>query len=319
MLILDRKTPKSILLHEALLRRLDPNDKDYTYFQDSLTRLKVGYEGENRVDREWVEMPYLNEHYLLLNYEIENEFGFPHQIDTILLTKHFVLLLEVKNISGRVDYEEEKHQFIRIRSNGVQDILMNPIDQLNRHEELLERLLLKMKCPLPIEKAIIMANPSTVIGSVPTSPPIFHASGLRTYVKKCMVRHKNMITSSQLERLAKYLLSNKKARKLDLNISMDRIRKGVLCDNCSFQVVMKYQRGSWTCPKCGNRSKRAFLIALNDYRLLIDEKITNGEFRDFFQVESMQVTSKILSRLNLHPIGSKKGRCYIIPEDILDR
>lgn len=317
MIILERHTPKSILLHEALLRRLDPNDKDYTYFQDSLTRLKVGYEGENRVDRQWFEMPYLHEHYLLFNYEIENEFGFPHQIDTILLTKHFLLILEVKNISGRVDYEEEKHQFIRTRSNGSQDILINPIDQLLRHEELLERLLLKMKCPLPIEKAIIMANPSTVIGAVPKSPPTFHASGLRAFVKNCMMRHPSILTSSQLDKLVKFFLSKVKSRKLDLNISFERIRKGVLCDQCNYQVVMKYQRGGWACPSCGNRSKKALLMALNDYRLLIDEKVTNREFREFFHVPSSDAAQKILARLNLNPIGKNKGRYYIIPENIV--
>lgn len=164
-----------------------------------------------------------------------------------------------------------------------------------------------------------MANPSTVIGTVPKSPPIIHASGLRSFVKKCMVRHKSIITSSQLDKLAKYLLSNKKARKLDLNISTDRIRKGVLCDNCNFQIVMKYQRGSWTCPKCGNRSKKAFLIALNDYRLLINDKITNPEFREFFYVESMYAASKILTRLGLEATGDKKGRYYTIPEDIINK
>lgn len=111
MILLDRKTPKSILLMEALLRRLDPNDSDISYFKDSLVRLKFGYEGEQRVDREWFEMPYLAEHYLLMNYEVQNEFGFSHQIDTLLLTKNFLLILEVKNIAGRIDYEELKHQF----------------------------------------------------------------------------------------------------------------------------------------------------------------------------------------------------------------
>lgn len=318
MLLLDRKTPKSILLHEALLRRLDPNDKDFSYFQDSFTRLKVGHEGEFRVDREWFEMPYLNEHFLLFNYEIENEFGFSHQIDTLLLTKHFLLVLEVKNIVGRIDYEEHKHQFIRTKLNGSEDILTNPIDQLRRHEELLERLLLKMKYSLPIEKAVVMANPSTVIGNVPKSPPIFHASGLRTFVKRCLMRHPSVLTTNQLEKLAKYFLSKVVSRKVHLNISTERIRKGVLCEECSFKVVMTYHQGFWHCPKCGHRSKRALLIALNDYRLLISDKITNREFRDFFNVESLFAASKILTRLNLEARGNNRGRFYIIPEDILN-
>lgn len=319
LLLLDRKTPKSIIIIEALLRRLDANDRDFTYFQDYLTRLKYGYEGEHRVDREWFEMPYLNEHYLFFNYEIENEFGFSHQVDTVLLTKHFLLILEVKNISGRVDYDEQKHQLTRTRPTGTEDILTNPFDQLHRHEELFQRILSKLKISLPIEKAVVMANPSSIIGNVPKSPPIFHASGLRSFIKKCLVRNESKLTTSQLDKLAKYLLSKVVARDFDLNISVERIRKGVLCENCNYSVVMTYKRGIWSCPQCGVQSRKAFLRALDDYRLLISDRITNQEFREFFHVESMYASSKILSRLNLKTVGNKKGRYYIIPEDILNR
>lgn len=316
---MDRKTPKSIHTIEALLRRLDPNDKDYVYFQEMLARLKSGYEGEHKVDREWFEMPYLEDHYLLFNYEIENEFGFTHQVDTLLLTKSFLLLLEVKNISGRVDYDVQKHQFIRKRQNGVEDILTNPFDQLNRHEEFFERFLKKLKISLPIEKAVVMANSSTIIGEVPSSFPIFHASGLRFFVKKCMMQHQQKITNYQLEKLSKFLMSQLKPRNYDLNISLERIRKGVLCENCNYKVEMKYKLGVWTCPKCNLRSKKAFYQALNDYRLLISNKITNREFRDFFNVNSVDAASKILIRLQLESSGITRGKYYIIPENIIDR
>jgi len=319
LLLLDRKTPNSILILEALLRRLDANDRDFSYFQDYLTRLKFGHEGEHRVDREWFEMPYLNEHYLLFNYEIENEFGFSHQIDTLLLTKHFLLILEVKNIVGRIDYDEQKHQLIRTRPNGMAETLTNPFDQLYRHEELFHRILSQLKISLPIETAVVMANPSTVIGTVPKAPPLFHASGLRAFIKSCLVRHESLLTTSQLDKLAKLLMSRSMSRNFDLNISVDRIRKGVLCEKCNYAVAMTYSRGIWTCPKCGFESRDALLKALDDYRLLISERITNREFREFFNVESMYAASKILSRLNIETVGHKKGRYYIIPEDLLNR
>lgn len=319
LILLNRKTPNSILTVEALLRRLEPNDFDYPYFQDMLKRLKSGYEGEHRVDREWIEMPYLDEHYLLLNYEFENEFGHTHQIDTLLLTKNFLLLLEIKNIAGRVEYNEQKHQFLRIKPDGMVNTLTNPFDQLNRHEEFIHRLLAKMKLSLPIEKAIIMANTSTIIGEVPNSIPIFHASGLRFFVKKCLRKYPPKITNHQLEKLAKFFMSQLKPRNYDINISSERIRKGVLCENCNYQVEMKYRLGVWTCPKCNVQSEKAFYRALNDYRLLISNQITNQKFREFFNINSHDATTKILDRLNLEKVGKNRGRYYIIPEDILIR
>lgn len=318
LLLLERKTPNSILRLEALLRRLDPDDKDYVYFQDALSKLQFGYEGEQRVDREWIEMSYLEDHYLLFNYEVENEFGLTHQIDTLLLTRNFLLLLEVKNIVGRVDYDERKHQFVR-KKNGMEEILTNPFDQLKRHEELLIRLIAKMKYTLPIEKAVVMANPTTMIGDTPNSFPIFHASGLRSFVKKCLMKHPVQISKYQLEKLARFLMSQLKPRNVELNIHKDRIRKGVLCEKCQYKVAMNYKSGAWTCPKCNHRSKSAIYPALDDYRLLISNKITNREFRKFFNVSSMDAASKILTRLGFESVGKFRGRYYIIPEDIIDR
>ena len=39
--------------------------------------------------------------------------------------------------------------------------------------------------------------------------------------------------------------------------------------------------------------------------------------REFVGIESMQVASKILSRLGFEKVGDKRGRFYIIPEDCL--
>lgn len=114
-------------------------------------------------------------------------------------------------------------------------------------------------------------------------------------------------------------MSKRKERTYDLNIHFDRIRKGVLCEQCSYKVAMNYKYGVWSCPKCKHQSKKAFYRTLDDYRLLISNKISNREFREFFNIGSVQVASKILTRLNLESIGQTRGRYYIIPEDILNR
>lgn len=73
---------------EALLRRLNPEDEDFSYFQDIFSRMKFGLEGESRVDREWREMAFFHEkpHYLLFNFEAESEQRFVEMFDTVLWT-----------------------------------------------------------------------------------------------------------------------------------------------------------------------------------------------------------------------------------------
>ena len=45
-------------------------------------------------------------------------------------------------------------------------------------------------------------------------------------------------------------------------------------------------------------------------------RISNKEFRAFVDIQSKFVASKLLSRLGLESYGEKKGRYYVIPEDI---
>lgn len=319
MLLLEREKSKSLIVADALLRRLETSDDDYPYFYEVSKRLHAGFEGEKMVDRHWFEMTNLEKHSLFFNYELMNEFGFPHQIDTLLLTPKFLFILDIKHMSGRVDYEEEKNQFIRTRQDGVIESFSDPVAQVLRHGQYFERLFTNLQITLPIEYAIVFSNPSTIIGQVPKSVPFFHTSGLRFHVSKLLSKHSPVLTEKSLNKLSKLLLSSLKRKDTKPAISIDRIKKGVLCESCNYQVQMIYRNRTWYCPKCSVQNKIAFYQALDDYRILINDRITNREFRDFFGIDSMQIASKILSRLGLVAVGDKKGRYYIIPENIASR
>ncbi|WP_332648669.1 nuclease-related domain-containing protein [Lysinibacillus sp. 54212] len=318
MIVLERAAPRKLVQLHALLRRLDSSDPDFAYYKDLSTRLKVGLAGEQRVDREWIEMPSREKHCLFLNYEFLNDFGIPHQIDTLLLTSHFLLIIEIKNISGRLDFEDDKHQLIRSRQDGSVEGFTNPIDQVLRHVHYIKKLLDLWKVSLPVQYAIVISNPSTIIGRIPSGIPIFHASGLRSYLGRLFAKHSTAVLSHEkVDQLAEVFLARlERIPPSPTTVSKERLRKGVLCEVCHYQETMLYKYGTWCCPSCGVRNKKAVLQALDDYRLLIGERITNQEFRAFFGIESMAIASKLLARLPLKSGGEKRGRYYIIPEDI---
>lgn len=316
MLLLERTKSSKLVMLESLLHRLHHNDSDYSFFKESYHRQVAGFDGEKWVDREWFDMPNLGCHYLLFNFEFENDFGFPHQIDTLSLTTRFMLIVEIKNISGRVEIDEEKHQMIVTRTDGTMKSYGNPIDQIRRHSEHLRLLLNKMKVPLPIEGALVFSNPATIIGNVPKNFPIFHSSGLRHFVQRLLKKYPEKLSENQLNQLSNALLAKLKHKEVRPTIDFSRIKKGVLCEVCDFNFVMNYIGGTWQCMSCGARDKRAILQGLHDYRALISNKITNKEFRQFFGVESMDAASKILIRLGLESFGEKRGRYYLIPNNI---
>ncbi|WP_185807661.1 nuclease-related domain-containing protein [Lysinibacillus telephonicus] len=307
MIILAREKPKKLEVLEAILRRLPDNDPNYDYYNDIYFRTKSGYDGEQKVDKEWSQINTHKSHYLLHNLELQN-----HQIDTLYICPNFLLILEIKNISGHLDFEYEKHQFLRTRNDGSKEGFYNPIDQVLRHARYLQSFNLK----IPIEYAIVISNSSTIIGNTPGNIPIFHASGIHQHIELLTKKYSNYnISPKRLNETVELLIKHHNPRIWRFELETDKLLRGMICDNCNHKQPMKYYHGNWICNNCGKKGKEVLFTGLKDYRLLIDNKIRNKEFRTFFNIPSQDIAARILTRLNLPFEGNKKGRVYTIPPD----
>lgn len=316
MLVLERTKSNQLLYMQALLRRLHEHDEHFRNYQSELNNLEAGYFGEQRIDREFTDFTMPHAHYLLHNVELRTSHGASHQIDSIVLTSHFLLILEIKNITGTLLYKPHHHEFSRLRKDGIVENFMDPFEQAYRHQLFIERLLHSWHIRLPVEYAVVIVNQNAVLDESLRGYPIFHLTGLRRYIHHLFLKYPTC--DVELENVSKRLLAliDRHPPKRRVN-DTDRLKKGVLCVKCDFKSWMEYENRSWCCRTCGTRDKNALRWALHDYRLLIGERITNQQFREFVGIESMQVASKILSRLGFEKIGDKRGRFYIIPEDCL--
>lgn len=275
-------------------------------------QLQTGYAGERRVDREWKEVGLQG--LLLHDFTCRNVLGHTHQIDTLFVCKHFVLVVEVKNISGRIDFDDERRQFLRTREDGRVESFMNPIDQVKRHRDLLRNESLHWAEHVPIEACVVIANPSTVIGRISSEVPVFNVSGLRSKVADLTRRHAAVnvnprIVKGYLERLYEPIVRVPR----DLPYTY---RRGVLCLNC--HTVMQHTFKGFVCHKCGVRDAMdaALLQAMHDYRVLYGAEISNSEFRAFCGVENWRTANAMLKRLFENYEGQTKARKYIIPKDV---
>lgn len=312
MLTISRKTPEQMDFYEVLMRRAaldNPVSKD---LQSKYYNLRAGYAGERRVDHEWreVNVPGI----LLHDFTCFNEFGHSHQMDTIFICKHFVLVVEVKNVGGRIDFDDQRRQLLRTREDGTVESFMNPVDQVKRHRELLEHEVFHWPEYVPIEAVIVIANPSTVIGHVSNEVPIFNVSGLRSKVYELVKKHEQVSVNTRtvrgyLEKLYRPLQS--RMRTIDVPV-----RKGVLCVSCS--EVMVHGAKGFMCMKCGWRDSdgTALRQAMHDYRVLYGAEISNGAFRDFVGVMSTSTANFILKKLFTEHSGNYKARKYKIPENL---
>ncbi|MEC1179223.1 nuclease-related domain-containing protein [Metasolibacillus meyeri] len=152
----------------------------------------------------------LKERYFLLhNFQTSS-----HQIDTIFLCEKFLLIVEIKNIAGRIDFNETCHQFTRTLEDGSMQGFRNPLDQVRRHQRMLQQL----TPTLPVIYVIVLAHPKTIIGHLPQSEPIIHSSGLEFYIRKLLSTYKPQCTSEELHNLLDKLIQMQVRTKPQFNL-----------------------------------------------------------------------------------------------------
>lgn len=234
-------------------------------------------------------------------------------MDTLFVSSHFIYILEIKNVSGSIWYEEDKYQFLRKKWNGEVESFQSPFDQVQRHAEWIERIVERLGLSLPIHKVVVIAEPSTIIDAVPNEFVIFYAIGLPAEIKKLLLKYGNFsLSGAHYEMLANQLLSLHKPTIYAPKFEVPPLRKGAICE-C--RRGMTYKAHTFKCS-CGKSSKSYLYHGLHDNRVLFSVWITNPEFRDFFLIENGDTANKLLKRMEFYYEGSNKGRRYLIPKDV---
>jgi len=322
MLLKKREVSSKQRVLEMIERRLPKSHAKYDYFQEMLGRTKAGIFGEQRVDREWREIYLEHAYYLLHDVELkaESAAGSTHQLDTLFMSQHFVLIVEIKNIVGHVEYMEDNHQFIRITSDGRVDGFRNPFDQVKRHARFLRRLFQMSGHHIPIEYIVVFANPNMIMTSSFLSQPIIHVSGLAEKIDQLFKQHQQVCLSEKdLRELSAHILKMHTRTQWTLDIMVDELKTGALCSQCHFDHVLRYTHGKWRCSNCQSIDNQSMLIALHDFRLMMGNNITNVQFRNFFDIDSEKAVYYLLKKLKFEEIGENKNRKYVIPDNLLER
>jgi len=313
----ERTVPLIILILEALLRRIPPDHPKVPQIQVELAKRKKGYRGELSLN---FYLDLIDSPQILILHDIRLSDGKNFfQIDTLVITPHFILILEVKNIAGTLYFEDESNQMIRTLNNEDEG-MSNPILQARRHSHQFKNWLIQRKLPLlPIEHLVIISDPKTIIKA--SRPSIFtkviHNANLQFTFEKFENRHtKETLTMKEMKKIAGIIEKHHTTKQPNVlaqfSIPQTEIRNGVHCPRC-FTLPIERKRGYWYCENCCTKSQNAFIQAIQDYSLLIKPTFTNEELRDFFQVPSSQFIYRLLKSMNLEYVGENKGRMYSLP------
>ncbi|MGM9950553.1 MAG: NERD domain-containing protein [Lysinibacillus sp.] len=296
MILIERDESKKLYTLQAGVRR------GLTEWRDALYRIESGLAGEKYVDRAWADFQLKEPYFLLHNYCVGK-----HQMDTVFLCSRFLLIVEIKHMSGRISIEEQKAQFLRTREDGSVESFRNPIDQVKRHVRFMEHLI--NRC-LPVLYAVIFSHTRTIIGQVPAGEPIFKLSGLESFIRRMIADHPEKLDFDELDTVAHSLAEQHSPRHFDMPIDFSRLRRGVICSECG--NTMAFQHGRFTCKNCGRTGLHDFYKGLIDYRYCISEWISNQELRAFYNIHSEDAARRLLKNLDFEYEGAFKKRRYRI-------
>ncbi|TWI59847.1 nuclease-related domain-containing protein [Halalkalibacter nanhaiisediminis] len=318
MITKERKRPLKIQKLEALLRRLPSHHPKYEMIKEALAKSIAGFRGEQSLDYYLSFLP-SNEFLILHDIRFPYDENSYFQLDTLILSTRFLVILEVKNIAGTLYFDQAFQQLIRIL-DGKEEGFLDPLLQIKRQHMQLETWLAQRKnLPLPpIESFIVISHPSTIIKSSPNHKEAFEKV-IRPPMIPLTIEHlkrfhtKEILPMKPLKRLATLIQKQHTPSNPDLlhqfQIDKSELLRGVICPTCMRRPLVR-KRGSWYCPYCESSSKDAHVSSLQDYFLLIGPTISNQQLRDFLQISSATIAKKLLVSLDLKQSGVTKGRTY---------
>ncbi|EIT86228.1 nerd domain-containing protein [Fictibacillus macauensis ZFHKF-1] len=306
-----KKRSQSVLMKklEVLVARLPLNHDRRQEIEAYLARHTAGYQGEVTTDYYF---QFLNERSYILLHDIRLPFKDTYfQMDTLILTATFILIIEVKNIAGSLTFDHEHNQVIR--TCGLkEDVFHDPVLQVERQKRQLHDWLEKMKFPTPpIHTLVVLSREKMIIKNdfkQRLSKKVIRAALLPTKIEELMKKETQpFCTESDLKKLARKFVKEHVPYCPDVlrmfTIAPHEILPGVSCLACSAKPMIRLH-ARWQCTACGIKSHTAHSKALYEYTLLFGKWIDNKSARNFLKIESRDATRRILQKYSQTQKGS---------------
>lgn len=310
--------PSRVPILESLLRRLPEGHPKFETIKSDLAYVWKGYHGEKAVS---YYLDFLPEKENFIFHSLRLPSGKYHfQIDYLVLTTRYALILECKNFFGTLLFDSSFNQMIRT-ANDKEEGFQDPISQAKWHQQQLRNWLLSHNISLPIEFYVVISKPSTIIKATPQNKQamskVVHGHSLLERISEIDRRFDTEVLDvKEVRKLSRLLLKSHTAESFNAlrkyGLRGNELLPGVICPTCKRSPMIRKGR-TWHCNGCGMKDKNAHISAVEDYFRLVGDSITNKQFREFVHLESDTSAKKMLQAMELPFSGSNKGRIYYDP------
>ncbi|KZZ86030.1 nuclease-related domain-containing protein [Bacillus sp. SJS] len=317
MIIKPLTSPQALKQLEALKRRIAPGHPKMDSVIQNFAIRNVGYMGEKSLE---YPLSFLDPVKYHIFHDIRMFDGTHYfQIDTLILSTSFIVILEVKNISGTLYFDSDFNQMIRVQ-NEVKDSFPDPLIQIRRQQaQLIKWINLRGYPHFPVKAFVVISNPRTILQASPKNQTSHEKILQNPQIPFKIAQLENEYASPNISDQEFYTLSETVSKSHTPIFSDIRnmhqipkadIRSGVHCLKCFNLPMMYMSRRGWKCTLCGFMSKDAYRETLMDYSLLINQTITNRDARNFLQLTSNSVVKNLLNSMESKTYGNHKSRIY---------
>lgn len=285
----------------SLIGRLPAVHPQRQYLAGEQRQIAAGVRGEDRMRKHFVEFHSQEEFHIL--WDVSLAMGdWKIQMDGLLLTERCVIIMDSKNISGKIHFDEQTGEFYRFDNDNVKSVMKDPRIQLNKNIRFLSAWFQLKKIKLPVSGLIVFTPKSCEFIVRPKSKHICKVYQMPEYLLQIVKAFPLEAEPPKLPKIKKQIIS---AHSPYLRtplcskhyIQASEIRRGIQCTECR-AYGMKRIKKSWQCPGCGHRDRLAHKHALREYFSLIDTHITNQAFREWCGVESRFTAARMLAQFD---------------------
>ncbi|RIJ69367.1 NERD domain-containing protein [Rummeliibacillus sp. POC4] len=301
---------------DSLIRRLSTSNPKREELINEYNRIQAGDIGEKVVMDllEKLQLPYdfFIFHNLSLSLETKVQF------DVLLLTPHYILILEVKNIKGSVILRDNPSQLVRTLPNGEVQVFNSPGPQLEEYIYQLKTFLGNKGQNIPVYGAVVFPFTSGLIEQSTNKTTILRKNELKSFIRNIPIRGP-FLTGREIEYWKDYFLNNHiEFNPYPLveryNIQLSEIKNGVLCKKCG-HIGMKKFPYYWYCPICHYKSKNAHEHTIMEYFKLINNTMTNPECREFLGIQNPNQSYRLIKKMPLQRVGKNRYAQYMLPKN----
>lgn len=295
MFIKEREAPRELKWLPRLMHRLPQFLESYEEVSRAHYRIRAGYGGEMESDVQLRQRA--NDGNLVIG---DLQLRTQHcQIDTIVLTPHFTLVLEVKNYSGMLQFDEKSFHLRQTTRDGKVLGFNSPVTQVwNAREEIMV-LFEKLTISLPVHAAIVLPYSSTLIENPPEDIAVVYGNSLARFIST-LPRSGQPLAPDELLHVGQLLLENHKPfSKINyqqrFHFQKEQLRTGVLCEVCGAHCF-KWSERLHHCAACDSRFSGGYSRALEDWFEFVGPRISYAECCDFLELKDRHAARYLLRK-----------------------